>query len=644
MKEFITAMMRYRISILFIIKKIISVCAFYTATALFLVLSPPYKDTIMAQEGKTDEPDIYVLDEIVITGSSIPQHLSRLGQSLSIVGREEIEALPVNNIPDILEIIGGVDVRRRGVHGLQADVSIRGSSYEQTLILVDGFNVSDSQTGHHNMDLPVNLEDIERIEVLKGPGARVYGHNAMAGVINIITRDADQNALGGHIKYGDFDFYGLGGNIAGSTGPVSHRMSVSGYASTGHIEKEETDFDVLTLSYKGTVKSDKHRVQLGLGYTEKDFGAYRFYSDTFPNQREETASMLLYSNARFKMANMDILPRVFWRRHDDDFKIEIGGLWYRNKHTTDSYGIQVGSRFESTLGTTAIGAEIAREDLESTNLGDHDRQRHGIFLEQKFYPADWLTLGLGASAMKYSDWDWEYWPGADLNIKLPGGFNCFASLAKSFRAPTYTELYYTTPANQGNPDLKPERAWTYETGIRWFEKRMSASVSLFNRDSENIIDWSRASKQEPWKVRNITESRTRGLELGVDLYPTFIFNNSRDMMFNFSYTYLDFDRNTGGFESKYVMDHMQHQLNGMILIHWLDAFTQSVQARYEKRLNEDSHFIVNSRLAYKWNQYELFLDITNIFDREYVDSGFAPAAGRWIIGGIQFRYNNDRAP
>ena len=623
----------YRTRVWYIIKKIIAVRVFYIVPALLLVLSPAYKSTIIAQDGETD---LYVLDEIVVTGSSIPQYLSRLGQSLSVIGREEIKALAANSIPDILKIISGVDVRQRGVHGLQADVSIRGSSFEQTLILVDGFNVSDSQTGHHNMDLPVNLEDIERIEILKGPGARVYGHNAMAGVINIITRDVDQNAVGGQVKYGDFDFYGLEGNITGRTGPVSHRMSVSTYASTGHIEKEDTDFDVVTLAYKSNLKGDNHMFQLGLGYTEKDFGAYRFYSDTFPNQRERTASLLLYGNARFKMADMDIMPRIFWRRHDDDFKIEIGGLWYQNKHTTDSYGVQIGSRYESTLGTTAIGGEITLEDLESTNLGDHDRQRHGIFLEHRFYPTDRLVIGLGASAMKYSDWDWEYWPGVDINIKLPGGFNCFASLAKSFRTPTYTELYYNTPANQGNPDLKPERAWTYETGMRWFERSISANASLFYRDSENIIDWSRASKQEPWKVRNIAESRIRGFELGVDLYPSFVFNNSRDMMLNFSYTYLDSDRTTGGFESKYVMDHMQHQLNGLILINWLDVLTQSVHARYEKRLNGDSYFIVDSRLTYRWNQYELFLDVTNMFDKEYVDAGFAPAAGRWIIGGIRF--------
>jgi len=616
-----------------LLKHIIFVYKFHVVAAIMLVLSPVFISSLMAQEEKTGS---YELDEIVVTGSRIPQHLSRIGQSMSIIGRAEIEALPVDNISDLLEIVGGVDIRQRGGQGIQADVSIRGSSFEQTLILVDGFNVSDSQTGHHNLDVPINLEDIERIEILKGPGARVFGHNAMAGVINIITRDADQRAVGGHVTYGAHDFFSFGGNIDRKIGRMSNRMSVSRRTSTGHIENEETDFDIRTLFYKGTLNGENHMVRLGVGVTRKDFGAYRFYSDAYPNQRESTETLLVYGNAHYKTTDMDIMPRVFWRRHDDDFKIEIGGLWYRNKHRTDSYGVQIGTRYESTIGITAVGGEITVEDLESDNLGDHDRQRHGIFLEHKFYPDDRVTLGLGASAMNYSDWGWEYWPGADINIKLAAGFNCFASLAKSFRVPTYTELYYNTPANQGNRDLKPERAWTWEAGIRRLGRGFETNASLFFRDSENVIDWSRESGQEVWKVRNIAESKTRGFELGCDFFPAAFFDTPFNMVINLSYMYLDTDRDTGAFESKYVLDHLRHQLKGFVNINWLDNLTQMITARYEKRINTDSYGVFDSRLIYKWDQYELFLDITNIFDESYVGGGFSPAAGRWIICGIRF--------
>ncbi|UCF55711.1 MAG: TonB-dependent receptor [Deltaproteobacteria bacterium] len=587
--------------------------------------------SLMAQEEK-----VPYLDPVVVTASRIPQPLSKVAQSFSIISREEIEASPADNIPDLLEYVSGVDIRQRGGHGVQADVGIRGSSFEQTLILVDGVSVSDPQTGHHNMDLPVNLEDIERIEVLKGPAARTYGPNAMAGVINVITREVDQSAVGGYVKYGDYDYYDLGAHGSLKSGDVSNRVSVSRRSSTGHIAEEETDFDIKTLTYNGAMNLGNHKFRLGLGYTDKDFGAYRFYSDEFPNQREQTESLLAYGSAHLKRADLEIMPKIFWRRHDDHFKIEIGGNWYHNEHRSNVLGVQLNSRLKSELGITAVGGEMAFEDLQSSNLGDHNRQRSGLFFEHKFYPVEWLIFGLGASAMYYSDWGWEYWPGAEFNVEFRDGFNLFGSLARSFRIPTYTELYYYTPANQGNPDLKPERAWTYEIGVRWQKPGLGANFSLFFRDEKDVIDWSRASNQDPWKARNIAEGRTQGFELGLDFYPDAFFNTPLVSTVNIAYTYLDSDRDTGGMDSKYVLDHLRHQLHGSLILAWLDGLKYVLKARYEERMVGDSHVVVDTRLAYNWRQYEVFLEATNLFDEQYVDAGFAPMPGRWIIGGVRF--------
>lgn len=596
---------------------------------LCLILA--HQHPLMAQE---EDVPCYTLDPVVVTGSRIPDHLSRIGRSVSVISREDIEVFPADNISDLLETTSGVDVRQRGTHGVQADVAIRGSSFEQTLILVDGVPVSDSQTGHHNLDLPVNLEDVERIEVLKGPGARMYGQNAMAGVINIITRDVDRSAVGAYGTYGDYDYDHVGGHGAFKTGDMAHRVSVSRRSSTGYME--DTDFDINTLFYKGVIHSGSHEYQLGLGYTEKDFGAYGFYSDTFPNEREQTETLLAYSSAHFKMADVEFMPQIFWRHHDDDFKIEIGGDWYRNEHRTDAYGVQLSSRIKSELGTTAFGGEIASENLQSASLGDHDRERSGVFLEHKFCPVERLTFGLGASAMYYSDWGWEYWPGAESNVELTDRLNWFASIGRSFRVPSYTEWYYDTPANQGNPDLKPEQAWTYETGLCWRKPGLGANLSLFLRDAEDVIDWARVSDQDPWKVRNISESTTQGFELGLDFYPGAFSDTKFLSAVNMAYTYLDSDWDTGKLESKYVSDHLRHQLHGSIILDWLDHLTQTVLARYEKRMVGNSHIVVDTRLAYTWHKWEVFVEATNLFDEEYVESGFVPMPGRWIIGGAKF--------
>lgn len=588
----------------------------------------------MAQE---EGPPCYTLDPVVVTGTHIPEHLSRIGHCVTVISREEIETLPVDNMADLLETVSGVDVRQRGGHGVQADVAIRGSSFEQTLILVDGVNVSDAQTGHHNLDLPVNLEDVERIEVLKGPGARIYGHNAMAGVINIITRKAGESGLAGHVTYGDYDYLDVGASGVFKIGATSNRVSLSRRSSTGHIPEEETDFDANTLAYRGTIDAENHEFSLSLGYTDKDFGAYRFYTDAYPNQRERTDTLLAHGSAHLRMGDLEVMPRVFWRRHHDDFKIQIQDDWYQNEHRTDAYGVQLSSRLTSTWGVTAVGGEIAFEDLESSNLGDHDRHRGGLSLEHKFRPTDRSTFGIGASAINYSDWGWEYWPGVEWNLTLKDGLHGFASMGRSFRVPTYTELYYDTPANQGNPDLKPERGWTYEAGLRWREKGLSGHFSLFLRDAEDVIDWIRTSDLDPWKAQNVVENRTEGFEVGFDLYPEAYLKTSLISTVRLSYTYLDSDWDTEGLESKYVLDHLRHQVHGSITLDWLDSLTQALQARWEKRMANDSHVVVDTRLTYQWHTYEVFLEVTNLFDKEYVESGFAPMPGRWIMGGLRIR-------
>jgi iron complex outermembrane receptor protein len=545
----------------------------------------------------------------------------------------------VDNISDVLEHVNGVDVRQRGARGVQADVGIRGGSYEQTLIMIDGVNMSDPQTGHHNMDLPVNINDIERIEIVKGPAARIYGPNAMGGVINIITREANSNAIGGHGAYGEYGYYDLGAEGTLRRNKVSGRLSASRRYSSGYLGGKDTDFDIKTINYKGVFKNKSNKFQLGMGYTDKDFGAYKFYSDTFPDQREKTETFLLYGNADLKMMDLEVMPRIHWRHHKDEFKININGIWSLNDHRTDVLGAQVNSLIISGWGTTSIGGEAEHEDMESSSLGDHDRGRQAVFLEHRFYPSDPISIGLGVSAVHYSSWGWEYWPGADMTIELTDGFNWFASFEKSFRVPTYTELYYFTPANQGNPDLKPEEAWTGETGLRWLNHGITADFTVFYRYSEDVIDWSRRPGDTAWQVTNIATVRTKGGEAGVTLYPESFFNAKWLSSVSIAYTYLDSDRDTQGMESKYVLDYLRHQVNGSMVFTWLPSLKQVIKTRYAKRMAGDRYTVVDTRLTYRFSNYEVFLEATNLFNENYIESGSTPMPDRWIMGGMKFNWD-----
>ena len=599
-------------------------------TVLFLIFNFVLPGICGASDNKSNR-----LDTVVVTGTWIPQSFSDTPQTISIISHEEIMNLPAGSVTDILEYVNGVDVKQRGAHGVQADVGIRGSSYEQTLILIDGITMNDPQTGHHNMDLPVNIEVIDRIEVLKGPGARIYGPNAMGGVINIITRDMDKNKLGGYMKFGEHHLLDTGAQGVYMNGNISNRVSASLRSSTGHIRNKDTDFDIRTVNYKGKIKNGSSKLNLGFGYTDKDFGAYKFYSDTYPDQREETESLLFYSSADFKIGDVKVIPKIHWKRHNDKFKILIGNTWNHNDHETEVIGALINTNVTSSMGDTSVGYEFSTEDMKSSNMGNHDRYRNSLFFEHKFYPAEILTVGFGMSAVYYSNWGWEYWPGADINFELSENLNWFGSCEKSFRVPTFTDLYYNTPANQGDPTLKPEQAWAYETGMRWIDKVFNAELSLFYRDSENIIDWTRLLASDPWQVRNISESTTKGAEIALELFPESFLNTNLISIVKFAYTYLDIERNTSGLESKYSLDQIRHQLNGTFIMDWFKDMKHTVSIRYGKRMTGDEHTIVDSRLAYTLNDYEVFLEATNIFDVSYIESGFAPMPDSWLIFGVK---------
>jgi iron complex outermembrane receptor protein len=569
-----------------------------------------------------------------------------------------LDALPVHSVQDVLKYVLGVDVRRRGPHGVQGDVSIRGGSFDQALILVDGFKVSDPQTGHHDLDLPLNVSDIERIEVLRGPGSRVYGPGAFSGAINIITRSAGGTgaSLGGAIGQNSFSKGEI--SVSFPALGIANRLSYGRSESAGY--RPNTDFAIHNLAWHAAVPAGGERIQLTLGHTAKEFGANGFYSASFPEQWEATETTFAGVRSDFDLGGLLIEPQVYWRRHDDDFILDRSRPdWYRNRHTTDIFGTQIQSTFESGLGITAVGGEIGREEIESESLGDHGRSRGGVFVEHRLEAGPRLTLSGGAFAYHYSDWGWELWPGIDAGFRLGEQSALFASVERSFRVPTYTELYYDSPANVGNPDLQPEEAWTYEGGMKWQAGPVEGTAALFRREGKNLIDWSRAGEDDPWQARNVGRMDTNGLEASVALLPRRVRESFPLSRVRASFAWLDADRATGELESKYVYNHLERQLildlghdwsflgrQGGRLSEVLGRLTQSWMVRNETRVGQASYVLLDTRLAWRasarrpslLSRLEFFVEGTNLFDTEYREAGSIPMPGRWIIGGVRIGF------
>ena len=440
-----------------------------------------------------------VLEPIIVTAKA-PQPFSQLNREVYVIEKEEIEDLPIESLTDLLEYVGSVDVRQRGSYGIQADFSIRGSSFEQVLILINGLRVNDPQTGHHNSDIPLTLDDIERIEVMPGPGSAIYGHGAFGGVINIITKKAKREIKACFVKGGhDLNQEGISLNeeIKGvSLGLTWQRRISDGY-------KENTDFDDKKISFH--LERDKFKFLFG--FNDKRFGANGFYTDAHPNQWERTQTTFFSAKDEFDLKGITIKPALFFRRHDDHFTLDRNApLTYMNTHKTYVYGGELPLIFSFSFMDVVTGVELNREEIKSSRLGNHFRFYEGIFLS--FYPRfDRLTMGLDLRGNGYSDkWGWEFSPAFNIAYQLKEWLKLRGGFGRSFRIPNYTELYYWSPANRGNPDLFPEYAWSIEGGLDISKTNWQVGLTVFSRWGKDIIDW--VKRQDFWEAQNISRINT----------------------------------------------------------------------------------------------------------------------------------------
>ncbi len=582
----------------------------------------------------------YELNEIIVTASKSPITISDITRDVIVINKDDIKSFPVNSVQDLLQYAGGVDLRQRGISGVQADVNIRGGNFEEILILIDGIKVSDPQTGHHNLNLPFSLENIQRIEILKGQGSRVFGPNAFSGVVNFITKKGNNNSFFVQTLGGEHSYFE--GNIGGSysLGLLNNYISFSKSKTDGY--RHNTNFDRINFSYNSSIKAGDGRVNLFFGYDDNKFGANGFYSVKYPNQWEHTTTKFLNLSSDFGNEIFSISPKAYWRRNDDNYLLDyIHPEFYQNIHQTNVYGAELQSSINSEFGTTSLGGEYVNDEIKSTNLGDHSRIKKGIYAEQKISSVKNLTIITGAFLYNYSDLGWKFWPGLDLGYSFSNNIRIYGSIGKAFRIPTYTELYYSSPASQGNANLKPEETLNFETGINYINNKFSARISLFRKEGKNLIDWVRNNTDEPWTARNISKINTDGIEINLSINPNLFIRDFPLYKFGVDYTFLNSDKKNESFESEYLLDFLRNQLILNIENYWWFRIRQSWLFRYEDRINFEDHFVVDSQISREIGKFDLFIKATNLFNKSYEQVSGVPLPGRWIVTGIKFKISNE---
>ncbi len=616
----------------------------------------------------------YDLDEIEVSAQRAPVTYSQVARIISVIEKDQIDAALVNSLQDLLEYALSVDIRQRGTHGVQADVSVRGGSFDQTLILLNGINLSDPQTGHHNFNLPVSFKSIKRIEVLEGPAARVYGPNAFAGAINIVTEPSDNDALGIDLSYGEHQLRDINLSANKQLGKLSNYLAFNNKASDGYIEN--TDFETYNLFYHGRLKTDAGRLDMQAGFSNKAFGANSFYTPKYPNQFEETKTT--FASVKFDTGNkVHFTPALYWRRHQDRFELfrDEPASWYKghNYHMTDVLGTSLNSWFTNALGKTAFGAEFRSENIWSNVLGEpmeepidvpgedgqqftnsHSRTTVSFFGEHTFYIGQ-LTVSGGAMANWISDlnYEWNIYPGVDLSYQVSDPVKLYASFNKSLRMPTFTDLYYNGPTNKGNPSLKPERSTTVEGGLKWNTDFLHLQTGYYHRVGKDLIDWVRESEDFLWETRNLTEISSNGIEFIASLdVPAMIGQPFFIRKINTNYAYNSLNKAQSDFLSNYVLDNLKHKLV-LSVDHqiWKNlqaswnfrfqdrngSYAQFEDKAYVGEANYESFWLTDLKVYWKTERLQLSCSVANLFDQQYVDLGNIAQPGRWISFGLNYQ-------
>lgn len=576
------------------------------------------------------------LDEIIIQENRIQIPFSKQSRNISLVDRQQIETTPARSLQEVLSFVPGVDVRQRGVTGVQADIGIRGGSFEQTLMLLNGIKLSDPQTGHHMMNIPVPLVNIDRVEVLKGPASRIFGQNAYTGAVNVITSLSETKSLRLQGYAGDFGMKGI--NFAGSlpAGKYKQNLAVSYDDSNGH--QYNSDYQVSNIFYEGGVELNaKNSIRGMIAYADRTFGANGFYTSAFPDQWESLQTTLGSLSHTFNSGTFSLNTRAYWRRNEDEYRLRKNEPeFYQNFHTSDVMALETNGSYKSKLGVTGFGLEVRKEQIESTNLGNHDRNLTGIFLEQLVNLGDKTDIRAGLYSNYYSEYGWKHFPGLEVGFQATKSIRLYSGIGSSFRIPTYTDLYYVGPTNIGNPDLQPEQARSFEFGGKWSHSNWRGELVYFNRYSENLIEWTRNSEDQPWQPQNFTEVTFNGIEASAyyRVNPSSSAVQLKELMVSYNFIDSEFDEQPG-VESRYALTALKNQLIGGVLVGFGKKTEWNTKMRYVERISQDPYFILDMRVDYnRLGKLGFFAEASNITDTEYVEAGTVQMPGRWFRAGF----------
>jgi vitamin B12 transporter len=603
-----------------------------TRNKLLIIAFVLMQMTLFSQEKKETQK----LDTIIIKSTRIDLPFKENSRTINVITAKDIKNSAATNVADLLQQVAGVDIRRRGTAGSQADLYIRGGGFDQTLLLIDGIKMDDAQTGHHTMNAALPIEVIERIEIIKGPAARVFGQNAFTGAINIVTKSKLSNNVSVNVEAGSFGQLNYSLTVGKEYENTSFIAHVGALTSDGY--RANSDYTNNNYFLKGIFNKKSQPIEVVATFFDKKFGAENFYT-TNPawNEYEETQNSLLGVSTTFKTEKFKITPRVYWRRGQDIFLLKRDDpSFFRNLHTTNKVGVETNVSYTSEMGITGFGVDISRFSISSNNLGDRKRTMANLFLEHRFKLGDNVDVTPGVAVTYFSDFDFNAFPGLDIGVQLSENLKAYGNIGYTFRVPTFTDLYYKDPATSGNSNLEPESAFAQELGLKFSANNFSGSVALFNRDSDNLIDYIRPNTGvSVFTATNIAEVNTQGFEFeGAYNFKLKDYNQT----VTFGYTYLNddiLDQNKD--LSRYSLNTLKHQFITRFSSRLFKNVRQNIIYKHAERAIGTSYNVWDASIIVDFNKFNFTVTANNIFNADYIESGFVPMPTSTVLFGL--RYN-----
>lgn len=610
------------------------------------------------------------LEQVEVAGHRSQAAFSPVARVVTVIQGEELEKAGVQSIADVLEFVSQADVRQRGMFGVQADISIRGSSFDHVMVLVNGINLSDAQTGHAALDVPIDPENIERVEVLDGSAARTLGAGAFTGAVNMVTRRPVKPAIAASITGGEHGLLRSHIHASFAKDPLGIWVSAGKVSSDGYAAN--TDVDLRNAYLRAGYSEGQTMVDVQAGFQDKKFGAAGFYSPRFPNQYEETA--LWFASIRASAGNkVRVSPVAYWRHRSDHFLLDRNNpSFYQNYHLTDIQGLQLNLSWKTGRVFHTVGVDMRSENILSNNLGfpaarpipikgtdslfynlQYGRTNYAWFQEHNVRWGRWFFSG-GLML----NWNTAYaahpalFPGFEVSFDVRPGIRLFANINRSLHLPTFTDLFYTDPVNQGNTQLRANRMVAVEGGLKMTTDQTDANITLFHNRGHDLVDWVWSFDTRRFSPLNLSDFRVNGMEIA--LSHRFQGNGSADapVSLRMHYSFLNVHKSVSDSVSKY--NHLRHKLSlaithrlpGKLLGVCAISFQDRAGERIAYRVEENNYYaigyapywLVDYTLNRTWNHLTVFATVTNLLNVSYADAGSAVQPGRWFRAGISVSF------